>query len=72
MVNEREYIVEYREGLFGGERTIHVMAKGKNSAMFRAVDAIKAKDGYWGREVKVVAVKYKNGKVQTLKVRGEK
>ena len=72
MINEREYIVEYREGLFGGERTITVMAKGKNSAYFRAVDAIKKRDRYYGRDLKVVAVKYKNGRVQTLAVRGEK
>lgn len=68
----REYIVEYREGLFGGERSIHVMAYGKTSAQFRAVDAIKERDRYYGRDVKVVAVKYKNGKVKTLAVRGEK
>jgi len=68
----REYIVEYREGLFWGERTIHVMAYSKNSAMFRAVDAIKQRDRYYGRDLKVVAVKYKNGTVKTLAVRGER
>lgn len=72
MGNEREYIVEYEEGLFGREKTIHVWAKSKTSAQARAIDAIKKRDRYWGRNVKVVAVKYKNGNVKTLLVRGEK
>lgn len=68
----REYIVEYKDGLFYRDKTISVWAYSKQSAGSRAVDLIKERDRYYGRDVKVVAVKYKNGKGKTLQVRGER
>ena len=61
------YSIRYTIDLFRRDRLICVPAQTKTQAYFRAVDAIRQKEGYFPSEHYVESVTYQNGNVHHFK-----